>query len=231
MFSWLTGRGSNPHRSSVPSHQLFGDDPCIVVPTEQLPADNRLELERTGCLTLTSNMHERSQWSIYYEILYTKNPSTPKTQTPPTSFSYLIYHNKSKRDATEMFTSAKVVVNELELWLLLHNNKELVGDRLRAIMLSLKLNRAWGSAHVAARLGTFDGFFSEGAKISDQVINCQVKPDMYTPLLLAIKQCNTTTVRLILSRHSPNLDLLNSRGHSVLHYAAVSFGFCYNIKF
>ncbi|KAH9409132.1 85/88 kDa calcium-independent phospholipase A2 [Tyrophagus putrescentiae] len=276
VFSWFA-RGSRSRLQSVTgssgggggghSALLFTDDAYIVVPTELLPqpgGENRQELEHCGSLTLASNMHEQSQWSIYYEVLYTTrtvvpsegrsdhsektNTTTNASSSPPSPpFSYLIYHSRARRDAAEMFISASSVINELEPWLLLPaNNRTLLSEHLRSVMLSLKLNRAWTAAHVAARLGgVFDGYFevtiehqssadhrgqnhrrrrrsSQNRNRKPRQPKHQVPPDLYTPLHLAIKQCNTETVRLLLEHHSPNLDLLNSRAHSVLHYAAVS---------
>ena len=202
MFNWFF------NKSKVTKAPTLFQDAFIVIDIEdEIPSKNRVELDIDGCVQLCSNMSDASHWSVYYEMIYVKQKM----------FSFLLYHTTQKKEAHEMFLSAKEIINTLDQWFT--STKEVVADHLRSIMESFRINPRWNCAHICARLGNFDSYFME--TITPEQLNAQVEPDLYTPTHLAIKQFNLSTTRLLLAK-SPNLDLVNFKRHSVLHYAAVS---------
>ncbi|KAJ6220451.1 hypothetical protein RDWZM_006263 [Blomia tropicalis] len=184
------------------------DDLNIVIETDYIEWTKRVELSQDGSVKLCSNVHEQPQTFTYYEVLFVHEPDC----------TFLIYHNLSLIDAKEVYQYCKSKLNELKRYF--PGNKFVVSENLRLIMESLRINSNWTVTHLCARLG-FDWYFTDNQSITTEMINAQVEPDMYTPLHLAVKNFLTPTIKLILSK-SPNLNLVNSKQQSVLHYAAVS---------
>lgn len=205
-MNWIFG-------NQVPVRQIvLFENPFDVIDIENVPAEkNRCELEHSGFVHLCSNMSSASNGITYYEVIYAKEKSS--------SYSFLLYHSMSKKDSESMYRSAKSIINTLHQWF--PSNRELLQQQLKAIMECLSTNHHWNTAHIAASLGpTYDGYFN-AETVSAEVLNGQAKPDKYTPLHLAIKKETLSTVRLILAL-GPDLDLVNVKKHSVLHYAAMS---------
>lgn len=202
MFSWLFRKSSTSKKAIA----LF-ENPFSTVDYEQIPSTDRTELDRFGCVQLCSNRCEISNGTVFYEVIYIKERL----------FRFLVFHHISWKEAEEIFNCAKTTLNTLDPWF--PNNKDVVAEHLSSIMECFRLNRNWTCAHVVARLGTFDGYFT--GEIKPEELDAQIEPEMYTPLHLAIKNFHYSTVSLILSK-GPNLHLVNFKNHSVLHYAAAS---------
>ncbi|XP_017482055.1 PREDICTED: 85/88 kDa calcium-independent phospholipase A2-like, partial [Rhagoletis zephyria] len=208
MMNWLFGNA----RSAQPI--VLFENPFSVIDLENESEEhckNRSEVEHSGLVHLCSNMNAASNGVTFYEVLFSTQRGS--------SYGFLLYHSISRKDAHSIYQSAKSAINTLHQWIPSHRLQ--LYEQLQAIMGCLKVNRHWNSAHIAASLSpTYDGYFtSEG--ITAEVLNAQANPDKYTPLHLAIKKENLSTVRLILAL-GPDLNLVNVRKHSVLHYAAMA---------
>lgn len=144
----------------------------------------------------------------FYEIIFKKDKL----------FKYVIYHHENKTETCKLFDHLKIVLNNLNK--MISNYRWTAEQNLRSIVNCLKVNSMWTGTHIASRLG-WDPFIRENDHVVKEEINVQIFPDKSTPLQLAIQNDHYQAVKCLLD-YKPDLDLLNHRNFSVLHFAALS---------
>ncbi|XP_075676733.1 85/88 kDa calcium-independent phospholipase A2-like [Dermatophagoides pteronyssinus] len=174
---------------------------------EQLMQKNRLLLKNNQYVWLYE--HQSPSMNNSYEIIYRINNQ-----------SFLVFHSMIKNDSIEYFEHLSSVLNNLSEYITKSTKVETFKN-LKTIMDILCINPNWNSTHIAARLG-FIQFFNNKRDIAVAEINSQIKPDEMTPLHLAIIHNHKAIIEIMLLDLYPNLNLLDSKQYSILHYAALS---------
>lgn len=208
-------------RSSSPMFQLFGRTPAqwganlfednfavIDVDVLKNTADRRLICSEANVQFCYNKAYYKNENVDYYEIIYGKDKL----------YSFIVYHNTSEPEALDLYKKLKTSLTIFDQYI--NTNRIMAGESLRAIMNVYRINSNWSCAHVAARIG-FDLYFREQPHIVKNEINLQVAPDNLTPLHLAIQSELLPTIRAILDL-KPELDLIDSKYFSILHFAAIS---------
>ena len=132
---------------------------------------------------------------------------------------YSIYRTQTRKEAEQVFASVEKMLNIVSDGIT--SNKPLViAPILQEIVESVRSHLKWTSAHIAAKAGLDQLFIKKTDHIMAN-LNRQSRPDLLTPLHLAIECGRVSTTKAILSL-KPKLNVCDHMGNYAIHLAAMS---------
>lgn len=132
---------------------------------------------------------------------------------------YSLCRNENKTTLKEIYELLHPILNSLHDSITT-NRPKTVSPILKEILESLMQNPKWTCAHIAAKIGIERPFLKRHEDMRKD-IDSQFMPDMLTPLHLAILLGKLSLTRTVLNL-KPNIELVDSEGNSVLHFAAIT---------
>lgn len=200
MFSWFTSQ--SVERTKELLDNPFGVYDLTFLEWEQIEV---ITQSQKVCLCKDNRKKPKTQ----FQVIYKKDRLS----------TFSVFRSEIQDEARNVFERVKEMLNQLSEGIT-SSKPQIIAPILYEMVDSTRTHPNWTTAHVAAKAGLDSLFMAKSAKVT-HYLNHHSKPDLSTPLHLAIESRRLTTTKAILAL-KPNLSLKDEFGNYPIHLAAMS---------
>lgn len=202
MFSWFTAK-------SVDRTEEVVRNPFGVYDLTFLEWEQKEVISQKQKVYFCSDKAKKSKTDKNYEVIFKKDRIS----------CYSLFRSSNKEEAENVFKTVEKMLNLLSDGIT--SNRPLVtAPIIEEIVQLIRAHPKWTSAHIAAKVGLNSLFIHKTPHILSN-LNNQSRPDLSTPLHLAIETGRLSTTKVVLFL-KPKLNLKDEFGNCGIHLAAMS---------